>query len=56
MDIFPGSLIVHALDEKARAYYNLEQLWTSKNSSKEQSQTQSQVNSFEVIYYMHDSR
>lgn len=34
-----GSLIVHALDEKARAYYNLEQLWTSKESS---SQNQSQ--------------
>ncbi|KAK9074624.1 hypothetical protein SSX86_007222 [Deinandra increscens subsp. villosa] len=37
-----GSLIVHALDEKARAYYNLEQLWTSKESTKEQSQSQSQ--------------
>lgn len=37
-----GSLIVHALDEKARAYYNLEQLWASKESSKEQSQSQSQ--------------
>ncbi|KAL7604072.1 protein Iojap-related, mitochondrial [Lactuca sativa] len=36
-----GSLIVHALDEKARAYYNLEQLWTSKESIKEQSQSQS---------------
>ncbi|XP_024988120.1 protein Iojap-related, mitochondrial [Cynara cardunculus var. scolymus] len=34
-----GSLIVHAFDEKARAYYNLEQLWTSKESSKEQSQS-----------------
>ncbi|KAL8230104.1 hypothetical protein R6Q57_015004 [Mikania cordata] len=33
-----GSLIVHALDEKARAYYNLEQLWTSKESTNEQSQ------------------
>lgn len=39
-----GSLIVHALDEKARAYYNLEQLWTSKESIKEQSQSQSKVN------------
>nr|XP_043624410.1 protein Iojap-related, mitochondrial [Erigeron canadensis] len=37
-----GSLIVHALDEKARAYYNLEQLWTSKEASKEQNQSQSQ--------------
>ncbi|PWA80463.1 lojap-related protein [Artemisia annua] len=37
-----GSLIVHAFDEKARAYYNLEQLWTSKESSKEQNQTQTQ--------------
>ncbi|KAD7116437.1 hypothetical protein E3N88_03705 [Mikania micrantha] len=33
-----GSLIVHALDEKARAYYNLEQLWTSKESTNEHSQ------------------
>lgn len=23
-----GKVIVHALDEKARAYYNLERLWT----------------------------
>ncbi|KAJ0638115.1 putative protein Iojap/ribosomal silencing factor RsfS, Nucleotidyltransferase superfamily [Helianthus annuus] len=38
-----GSLIVHALDEKARAYYNLEQLWTSKESSTND-QSQSQVN------------
>ncbi|KAM0016649.1 putative protein Iojap/ribosomal silencing factor RsfS, Nucleotidyltransferase superfamily [Helianthus debilis subsp. tardiflorus] len=35
-----GSLIVHALDEKARAYYNLEQLWTSKESTNDQSQSQ----------------
>ncbi|XP_076944101.1 protein Iojap-related, mitochondrial-like [Bidens hawaiensis] len=28
-----GSLVVHALDEKARAYYNLEQLWSSKEST-----------------------
>ncbi|KAI3731420.1 hypothetical protein L1987_62608 [Smallanthus sonchifolius] len=37
-----GTLIVHALDEKARAYYNLEQLWTSKESTIEQSQSQIQ--------------
>lgn len=37
---FLGSLIVHALDEKARAYYNLEQLWTSKESTNEQTQIQ----------------
>ncbi|KAJ9563896.1 hypothetical protein OSB04_009056 [Centaurea solstitialis] len=43
-----GTLIVHAFDEKARDYYNIEQLWTSKESSKDQSQ--SQVSIFEVIY------
>ncbi|KAL6969316.1 hypothetical protein U1Q18_047981 [Sarracenia purpurea var. burkii] len=33
-----GSIIVHALDEKARAYYNLERLWTTELSSKEHTQ------------------
>ncbi|XP_043704037.1 protein Iojap-related, mitochondrial [Telopea speciosissima] len=27
-----GTVIVHALDEKARAYYNLESLWTTEMS------------------------
>ncbi|XP_048440877.1 protein Iojap-related, mitochondrial-like, partial [Pyrus x bretschneideri] len=30
-----GKVIIHALDENARAYYNLEALWTSKKSEKE---------------------
>ncbi|OMO81431.1 Ribosome-associated, Iojap-like protein [Corchorus olitorius] len=30
-----GRVIVHALDEKARAYYNLENLWTGKTGQKE---------------------
>ncbi|XVF43774.1 hypothetical protein PTKIN_Ptkin02bG0067300 [Pterospermum kingtungense] len=30
-----GRVIVHALDEKARAYYNLEKLWTDKTVQKE---------------------
>ncbi|KAF8378137.1 hypothetical protein HHK36_029474 [Tetracentron sinense] len=29
-----GTVIVHALDEKARAYYNLESLWTTEMSPK----------------------
>ncbi|KAM7464719.1 hypothetical protein LguiA_032840 [Lonicera macranthoides] len=33
-----GALIIHALDEKVRAYYNLEKLWTTEESNKEQSQ------------------
>ncbi|CAK9162016.1 unnamed protein product [Ilex paraguariensis] len=33
-----GTLIVHALDEKVRAYYNLERLWTAETSNKEQTQ------------------
>ena len=32
---FPGKIIVHALDEKAREYYNLEGLWTTETSQKE---------------------
>lgn len=30
-----GKIIVHALDEKAREYYNLEGLWTKETSQKE---------------------
>ncbi|XP_009359316.2 protein Iojap-related, mitochondrial [Pyrus x bretschneideri] len=30
-----GKVIIHALDENARAYYNLEALWSSKKSEKE---------------------
>ncbi|KAK9277517.1 hypothetical protein L1049_007061 [Liquidambar formosana] len=33
-----GTVIVHALDEKARDYYNLENLWTTERSPKEPSQ------------------
>ncbi|KAG6765736.1 hypothetical protein POTOM_029792 [Populus tomentosa] len=33
-----GKVIVHALDEKARAYYNLESLWTSDASKDEPDQ------------------
>ncbi|KAL9401997.1 hypothetical protein Peur_005846 [Populus x canadensis] len=33
-----GKVIVHALDEKARAYYNLESLWTSDASNEEPDQ------------------
>lgn len=33
--IYSGKVIVHALDENARAYYNLETLWTTKPSEKE---------------------
>ncbi|XP_050373622.1 protein Iojap-related, mitochondrial [Argentina anserina] len=30
-----GKVIIHALDENARAYYNLETLWTAKPTEKE---------------------
>ncbi|GMY26456.1 protein Iojap-related, mitochondrial [Fagus crenata] len=33
-----GRVIVHALDEKARDYYNLEGLWTTETSQKESDQ------------------
>ncbi|XP_057486984.1 protein Iojap-related, mitochondrial-like [Actinidia eriantha] len=33
-----GTIIIHALDEKARAYYNLEKRWTGETLSKEHTQ------------------
>ncbi|KAA8529733.1 hypothetical protein F0562_034167 [Nyssa sinensis] len=33
-----GTVIIHALDEKVRAYYNLERLWTTDSSDNEHSQ------------------
>ncbi|KAK3040805.1 hypothetical protein RJ639_029149, partial [Escallonia herrerae] len=33
-----GTLIIHALDEKVRAYYNLEKLWNTETSNNEGSQ------------------
>jgi hypothetical protein len=33
-----GKVIVHALDEKAREYYNLEGLWATETSQKETNQ------------------
>lgn len=33
-----GKVIVHALDEKAREYYNLEGLWTADSPPKEPNQ------------------
>ncbi|XP_071736421.1 protein Iojap-related, mitochondrial-like [Rutidosis leptorrhynchoides] len=51
-----GSLIVHALDEKARAYYNLEQLWTSKESSKDQSQSQELDGAFVKVRRKNNSK
>ncbi|KAG8365943.1 hypothetical protein BUALT_Bualt17G0024500 [Buddleja alternifolia] len=33
-----GSLIVHAVDEKARSYYNFEKLWTTNSSNIESTQ------------------
>ncbi|OVA14677.1 Protein Iojap/ribosomal silencing factor RsfS [Macleaya cordata] len=33
-----GKVIIHALDEKARAYYNLESLWTTDLSTNSHNQ------------------
>lgn len=33
-----GKVIVHALDEKAREYYNLEGLWTTDKSQNDTAQ------------------
>ncbi|OAY32410.1 protein Iojap-related, mitochondrial isoform X2 [Manihot esculenta] len=38
-----GKVIVHALDEKARAYYNLEDLWTSDTPPKESVKIQKSI-------------
>lgn len=35
---FSGPLIIHAFDEKVRAYYNLERQWTGETSNKEQNE------------------
>ncbi|KAK1406055.1 hypothetical protein QVD17_42252 [Tagetes erecta] len=51
-----GSLIVHALDEKARAYYNLEQLWTSKDSTNEQTQIQDLGQAFVKVRRKNNSK
>lgn len=32
---FVGKVIIHALDENAREYYNLEDLWTTETPEKE---------------------
>lgn len=50
-----GKFVVHALDEKARAYFNLESLWSAKTSDNDNSD---QVNistffySFDVDWYI----
>ncbi|KAI3818098.1 hypothetical protein L1987_11901 [Smallanthus sonchifolius] len=51
-----GTLIIHALDEKARAYYNLEQLWTSKESTNEQSQSQDLGQAFMKVRRKNNSK
>ena len=44
-----GKVIVHALDEKARAYYNLESLWTSDASKEEPVQVKDKIKDFETF-------
>lgn len=36
--LYTGKVIIHALDEKARAYYDLDSLWTSDPPQKESKQ------------------
>ncbi|KAJ9709739.1 hypothetical protein PVL29_001286 [Vitis rotundifolia] len=50
-----GTVIVHALDEKARAYYNLESLWTTETSPKEPS-SQELENAFVKIRPKNNSK
>uniref|UniRef100_A0A0D6R413 Ribosomal silencing factor RsfS n=1 Tax=Araucaria cunninghamii TaxID=56994 RepID=A0A0D6R413_ARACU len=44
-----GSIIVHALDENARAYYDLESLWTKERTSKGSNQLQELENSLKKV-------
>jgi ribosome silencing factor RsfS/YbeB/iojap len=44
-----GSIIVHALDENARAYYDLESLWTKERLSKGSNQLQELQNSLKKV-------
>lgn len=41
-----GKLVVHALDEKVRAYYNLERLWSTDASNQDHGVGQDQVKTF----------
>nr|CAN71690.1 hypothetical protein VITISV_039292 [Vitis vinifera] len=50
-----GTVIVHALDEKARAYYNLESLWTTETSPNEPS-SQELKNAFVKIRRKNNSK
>lgn len=44
-----GSIIVHALDENARAYYDLESLWTKERLSKGSNQLKELQSSFKKV-------
>lgn len=44
-----GKVIVHALDEKARAYYNLEDLWTSDTPPKESVKVNDKLNANDMV-------
>lgn len=44
-----GSIIVHALDENARAYYDLESLWTKERLSKGSNQVQELQDSLKKV-------
>lgn len=49
---FSGTIIIHALDEKARAYYNLESLWTKETTPKVPNQVvQKPPKAVLVIYF-----
>ena len=37
-----GKLVIHALDEKVRAYYNLERLWSTDASNQDHGLVQGQ--------------
>jgi len=51
-----GKVIVHALDEKAREYYNLEGLWATETSQKETNQVQDLETAFVKIRPKNNSK
>ncbi|EOA35764.1 hypothetical protein CARUB_v10020997mg [Capsella rubella] len=51
-----GKFVVHALDEKARGYFNLESLWTAETSATDSSDHQDLQNAFVKVRPKNNSK